>query len=155
MRNPDCSGAPAGCPPPDFQVPHGDFEPGAKGGILPDGGQPLGLVLGEHLAGSIGEVGGGPAGGATHPAPELVELGQAEGLGIFDDKGVHVGQVDARLDDGGAHQDVQLPVGHLAHDVSQLLLVHFPWAVAMRTDSPSRARSLAAVRSMVSVRLWR
>ena len=77
------------------------------------------------LPGSIGEVGGGPAGGATHPAPELVELGQAEGLGIFDDKGVHVGQVDARLDDGGAHQDVQLPVGHLAHDVSQLLLVHF------------------------------
>ena len=45
---------------------------------------------------------------------------------ILDDQGVGVGQVDARLDDGGAHQYVQLPVGHAAHHVVNGLLGHLP-----------------------------
>ena len=40
------------------------------------------------------------------------------------DRGVGVGQVDARLDDGGAHQHVQLPVGHPAHHLVDGLLGH-------------------------------
>ena len=61
---------------------------------------------------------------AAHAAPELMELGQAVAVGGLHDEGVHVGDVDARLDDGGAHQDVDLPVGHALHDLAQLVLIH-------------------------------
>ena len=55
-----------------------------------------------------------------------MELGQPQFVGVLHDKGVHIGQVDARLDDGGAHQHVQLPVGHLGHHVVDGLLAHAP-----------------------------
>ena len=53
-----------------------------------------------------------------------MKLGQPQALRVLNDEGIHVGQVDARFDDGGAHQNVQFPVGHAAHNVPQLLLVH-------------------------------
>ena len=56
------------------------------------------------------EIGIGPPVGAPHPAPELVELGQAEAVGPVDDDGVDVGDVEPVLDDGGGDQDVELPV---------------------------------------------
>src|SRR5699024_12823869 len=62
-------------------------------------------TLFRSLAGPVGEIGRRPPGRAPHPAPELVELGQAEGLGVFNDQGVGVGQVDARLDDGGRSEE--------------------------------------------------
>ena len=58
----------------------------------------------------------------------LVELGQAHLVRVLDDEGVHVGDVDAGLDDGGADQDVRLPVHHGLHDGGQLLLRHLPVA---------------------------
>ena len=45
-------------------------------------------------------------------------------VGVLDDEGVGVGQVDARLNDGCAHQHVQLPVGHAAHHIVDGLLAH-------------------------------
>ena len=55
-----------------------------------------------------------------------MQLGQAETVGVLDDEGVDVGNVHARLDDGGAHEHVHLAVGHALHDGRELLLVHFP-----------------------------
>ena len=72
----------------------------------------------------VGQIGVGPAHGAAHPAPELVELGQAHFIRILDDEGVHIGDVDARLDDGGAHQHIHLAVGHGGHDLVDLVLRH-------------------------------
>ena len=63
-----------------------------------------------------------------------MELGQAHLVRVLNDQGVHVGDVDARLDDGGAHQHVYLPVGHPGHHAAQLLLAHL--AVAHRHLRP-------------------
>ena len=51
----------------------------------------------------------GPRGAATHPTPELVELGQAEPLGVLDQHHRGVGHVDPDLDHGGRHEEVDLP----------------------------------------------
>ena len=53
-----------------------------------------------------------------------MELGQAHMVGVLDDEGVHVGDVHAGLDDGGAHQNGDLTGVHTGHDVAHLLLGH-------------------------------
>ena len=37
-----------------------------------------------------------------------MELGKTETVGVLDDQGIGVGQVDACLDDGGADEDIDL-----------------------------------------------
>ena len=88
----------------------------------------LAAVSCSTLPPAVGEVGVGPPGAAADAAPDLVELGQAHPVRVLDDEGVDVGDVDAGLDDGGAHQDVRLPVHHGLHDGGQLLLGHLPVA---------------------------
>ncbi len=90
--------------------------------------RPLGGGLLQHLAPAVGEIGVGPPGAAADAAPDLVELGQPHLVRVLDDERVHVGDVDAGLDDGGADQDVRLPVHHGLHDGGQLLLRHLPVA---------------------------
>src|SRR4029077_1352319 len=41
-------------------------------------------------------------------ASQLVQLGEAEAIGLLDDDGVDVRDVQSRLDDGRAHEDVEL-----------------------------------------------
>ena len=64
------------------------------------------------------------AAGAAHAAADLVQLGEAEAVGVLDDEGVDVRDVDAGLDDGGADEDLDLTVRHRLHDVAELLLIH-------------------------------
>ena len=80
---------------------HGDVKAGADGGELLDGFQsPLGV-------GRQGEIGGneqvaeGLAVRAPHAAAHLVQVGESETVGIVDDDGVGIGDVDAVLHDGG------------------------------------------------------
>ena len=48
-----------------------------------------------------------PARGIGSPTAQLVELGEAQGVGPLDDHGVRVGDVEARFDDRRAHQHVE------------------------------------------------
>ena len=59
---------------------------------------------------------------AAHPSAQLVQLGQAEFVRPIHDDGVGGGHVDARLDDGGAQQQV---VGDLDACFRQQLLHGF------------------------------
>ena len=43
---------------------------------------------------------------SSHPAPQLVQLGEAEALGILDKDHSGVGDVDPHLDDGSGDQDI-------------------------------------------------
>ncbi len=112
--------------PPDLEVAHGDLEPGPELGLLADGPQPLIGGLGQHLVGGMEEIGVGALARAPHPAPELVELAQPEAVGAIDHEGVHGGHVDPRLDDGGAHQDVEAFLPEVEHDLLECALVHLP-----------------------------
>ena len=64
------------------------------------------------------------AGGASYPAPKLVELAQAEPVGVFDDQGVGVGDVQTGFNDGGAHQHLNVPFRHGLHHVAQGVFSH-------------------------------
>ena len=60
----------------------------------------------------------------THPATELVELGEAEPLRVLNDHDGGIGHVHAHLDDRGGHQDVRLVGGKGRHDRVLLLGLH-------------------------------
>ncbi len=88
-----------------------------------------------------GEVGVGLAAGAAHPAPDLVQLGQAHAVGILNDQGVAVAHVDAGFNQGGADQHVDLAVQQLLPN-RELLLGH----LAVGNAHPRTRHQLAAWR---------
>ena len=53
-----------------------------------------------------------------------MELGQTEGVGTINDERVRVGDVQAGLDDGRAHEDIKLVVPEVLDDGLELVLVH-------------------------------
>ena len=112
--------------------------------------------VGEGLVPPEGEVGVGLAARAAHPAPDLVQLGKAHAVGVLDDEGVAVAHVHARLDEGGADQDVDLAVQQLLPHRDQLVLGP---SCRGPMPTPRAGHHLAdvggAVDSMVSTRLWR
>ena len=103
---------------------HGDPESGAQLRELHQGLQAfLGLPEQGRFIGDQ-QVGVGLGLAAPHPAPQLVELGQAHGMGPVDDDGVGRGDIQAGFDDGGAHQDIDLPAPEAHHDLLQFLFRH-------------------------------
>ena len=63
---------------------------------------------------------------APDPAAQLVQLGQPEALGIFDNHQAGVGHVDAHFDDGGGDQQLQLATLELLHHRGFLGRFHAP-----------------------------
>ena len=108
----------------DLQVTHGNpvARPELRG--LADGLEPLVGVLAEHAVHRVEQVGVGPSPGPAHPAPDLVQLTEAQPVGPVHHQGVDGGHVDARLDDGRAHQHVVPVVGEVEHDPLERALVH-------------------------------
>ena len=53
-----------------------------------------------------------------------MELGEAEAVGVLDDEGVDIRNVDARFDDGRAHEHLDFSVRELLHHGGQTLFVH-------------------------------
>ncbi len=117
--------------------------------------QPLGGHVGQRLALGDGQVGKGPPAGAADPSPDLVELGEAQPVGVLDDQGVAVGDVHAGLDDGGADQDVDLVVEQPLPDLGELLLAHLAVGDYHHAASGMSFWMVAAQLSMVSTRLCR
>ena len=108
----------------DLQVGQRDLEAGAKLGRVEDRLEALAGLVRETLPTAIQQVGVGPPGGPPHPAAELVELGQPERICPIDDDRVGVRDVQAGLDDGGAHEDVRGTTGKGEHDLLQGALRH-------------------------------
>jgi hypothetical protein len=58
------------------------------------------------------------------PAPQLIKLGEAKAVGIFDQNGVDAGNIQAGLDDGGADQNLRLPTAEGEHGGFQFPFLH-------------------------------
>ena len=110
--------------PPDLQVPGGDLEAGAQLGQLRDHLQAPARHLGHAALGRDQEVRMGPVLVPAHPPAELVQLRQPQGVRPVDDDGVGRGDVQPRLDDGGAEEDVHLLQVEVHHDPLQCRLLH-------------------------------
>ncbi len=109
----------------NFKVAQGDFEARAELCEVTDGGKALLRHVGDGFSAGEREVGEGAPVGAPYPAPELIELRQAEAVGVFDDEGVAVRHVNAAFYDGGAHEQVGFLLDKTAPDFGKLLLTHF------------------------------
>ena len=114
----------------DLEVAQGDLEAGAQLRRLEDGLQALLRDLAQRAVLVVEQVGVGAGGAAADAAAELVELRQAELVGVVDDDRVRVGDVEAGLDDRRADEDVGLAVGELEHHALELVLVHLAVADA-------------------------
>ncbi len=100
------------------------LKPEPELGVLADRPQPLVGLLGQDLVGREQQIGVGPLAGPAHPAPQLVELAQAEAVGPVDDQGVDGRHVDARLDDRRADQHVVAAFPEVEDDPLERPFVH-------------------------------
>ena len=92
--------------PADLEVGQRDLEARPELGGVEDRLQPLARLVAQPLAPAVQQVGVGPPRRAPDPAAELVELGQAKGVGPVDDDRVGVRDVEPGFDDRGADEDV-------------------------------------------------
>ena len=100
------------------------LKPGAQLGVLADRPQALVGLLGEDAVRRMEQVGVGPLAAPAYPAPDLVQLAQAEQVGPVDDERVDRGHVDPRLNDGRAHQHVVATLPEVEHHGLEAALVH-------------------------------
>ena len=108
----------------DLKIAHGDLEAAAQVGKFPDGFEALfRFFFQDGVAPVHKKCVGGPV-GAAYPPPELVKLRQSEVLGVVDDDGVGVGNVQPGLNDGGGHQHIDFFIDKGKHDLFQLPLAH-------------------------------
>ena len=107
-----------------FEVAHRDLVAAAEFRVFADRGKAFLLHFGEHLVFAEGEIGVGASGASADAAAQLVKLGKSHAVGVFDDQGVGVGQIDAGLDDGRADEDIRLLLEHGAPHLAELVLLH-------------------------------
>src|SRR5262245_27737354 len=110
----------------DLQVAHRDREARAELGVVCERREPRSRFRSELARLGIEQV-GVRRHVATADAPaDLVELGEPELVGALDDQGVRLGDVEARLDDGGRDEHVRVTGEERQHLVLELALPHLP-----------------------------
>ena len=111
---------------PDLEVAHGDFHAAAVTTRFNKGVESLLGELGEADVLGDEKIGVGGAVPAAHSAAELVEVGQAVGVGAVDEDGVGIRYVDSVFDDGGGKEDVDLSLAESVEDGVDIVGVHLP-----------------------------
>ena len=111
---------------PYFQVFHGDLVAGAEGGVFHDGAQALPRLGVEGKGSRDDKVGPGLAVGAPDAASQLVEVGEAEALGVVNYYRVDVRHVYAAFHDHGADKNVVLAFHEIFDDFLKIFLWHLP-----------------------------
>ena len=101
----------------DLEVAHRDLEAGAELRVFADGFEALFRDLGEDFALAERQIGVGMAARTADAAAQLMELREAEFVGVLDNEGVAVGHVHSGLDDGGRHQHIDIAVDKIQHDL--------------------------------------
>ena len=81
-------------------------------------------LLGHRLGRVVQEVGVRALAAATDAATQLMELAQAETVGMVDDQRVRIGDIKTGLDDCGTHEHVDVAMPEAADDLVELLLPH-------------------------------
>ena len=108
----------------DLEVVGGQREPDAEFARRLDGVEALARVAGQRALVGRHQVRVSLVVGAPHTAAQLVQLGEAELVGAVDEDRVGVRDVDAVLDDRGAHEQVAAAVVEVGHRSLERALVH-------------------------------
>ena len=83
-------------------------------------------LLGHRLGRIVQEVRIRALTSTTDAATQLMQLAQAEAVGMVDDQRVGVGDIKAGFDDGGAYQHVDVAMPEVADYAVELLLPILP-----------------------------
>ena len=137
----------------DLEVAQRDLEAGAQLRRLEDRLQPLLRDLAQRPVLLVQQVGVGARGAAADAAAQLVELRQAEPVGVVDDDRVRVRDVEPRFDDRRADEDVGLAGVKSTITRSSWSSGICPWPM-QDLAPPARCRAArAAISSMLCTRL--
>ena len=126
----------------NFQIVRGQQVAGAQLSRRLYSFQALAGVRADRGAGRAHKVGIGLVVGAADPTTQLVQLGKSKLVSALNDNGVRVGDVDARLNDGGAQQDMVPLMVEGGHHLFQLGFAHLAVVegrdstVVLRINSP-------------------
>src|SRR5688572_8739841 len=108
----------------DLEVCERDLEPRTELRGVEDRLEPLPRLVAHPLPAPVQQVRVGPSRGAADATPELVQLRQPERVGPVDDDRVRVRDVETRLDDRRADEDVRRAGREREHDLLELALRH-------------------------------
>ena len=106
-----------------LEVPHRDREPGAEARLLGDRREPLMRLLGHRRVRGEQQVRVAALARSSDPSAELVHLTEPQQVRALDDERVRVRDVEAGLDDGRAHEHVELALPEAQHDLLERTLV--------------------------------
>ena len=112
--------------PADLKIAHRNLEARAETREFLHRLQTLLRRLTEHLVAPIGEVGECHLCRASDTPAHLIELRETEAVGIVNDDGICIGDVDAVLDDARREQDIIMPLIEVHHDLLKDVLIHLP-----------------------------
>ena len=112
----------------NLEVAHRDLQPAAEVRELADRFEPRLRVFGQRLVRLVEQERVRLVVRAPDAAAQLVELREAELVGVVDDDRVDVGNVDPVLDDRRRDEHVDLAVDEARHDRLELVLAHLPVA---------------------------
>ena len=134
--------------PADVKVAHGDVHAAAELAELLHGLKAFARLGGQGVERRCQQVAERPLVGPAHPAAELVQVAQSKSVGLVDEDGIGVGDVNAALDDGGRHEHVVGPFDEVGHHPLELLSVHLAMPDAdarIRNQPVDHARHVANV----------
>ncbi len=138
-----------------FQIERRDLEAGAQIAELLERRQALAGDFGQFGIRRHQQISIRAAVGAAHAAAQLVELGEAVALGIFDNHGVRQRNIQAIFYNCRANEDIELVPHELQHGLFQFRLAHLAVAHADAGAREPVAGSCAARVQMESTRLCR
>ena len=81
-------------------------------------------LLGHRLGWVVEKIGVGALTAAADAPAQLMQLAQAKSIRMVDDQRVRVRDIQSRLDDGGAHQHIDVAAPEVADDLIELPLGH-------------------------------
>ena len=105
---------------------HGEVEAAAQFRERLQGLQSASCLGGEHALGRCQQIAERLAVGASHAPTHLVQVAESEAVGIVDDDGVGIRNIDAVLDNRRREQHIIIVVDEIHDDALQLLRLHLP-----------------------------
>ena len=108
----------------DLEVLHRHLHSGTQFCVCGQGRQTVVCGLGQLCIRRVEEVRVGTFTSTSHSSAQLVELGESVAVGVVDDEGVRIGDVDSGFDDRRAHEHVVLLLPEVDDDLFESGLVH-------------------------------
>ena len=108
----------------ELQILHGDLKAASKIRIFPHGAESLFRCLLKHLILRIHQKRIGSTVRTSYTSAKLIQLRKTISIGIMDDHGIYIGDIQSRLNNGSGNQYIHISVDKIIHHLLQFPLAH-------------------------------